>query len=393
MAFEGSIKLKTKDVSETNKLLHYFTRIIFSLFVFSSIMMPRDNFNIKISLWIILLIISMPMLIKYLKKRSYSLHFFYAIVYPIFLILISLISHQNLYASLSAIYVFSYIFIVFICDNNKIDYTSIFNNTLTIMSLLIVVSGLLDILGIMDIYNNPVLSFLSLNGEAQVSKSTNAMFYYVLFLKASPLLLVHFTYNLQKKNLIIAILSFVAILFSGTRANIFLSILLLIYHFFFIQKNNYIKILFAFTLLLALLVFGAEFYSKVETINSAKSIGDEIRSTTKIAIFNELDEKPMRYLIGMGFGSEYYSPGRGQYISTSELSYYELVRQVGIIGAIPFVYFLVKPMRLLFKKRKWLFLSYGAYLIVSWVDPLLFTSTAFMLYALVYYNYEEIRRK
>jgi hypothetical protein len=377
--------------SERVGVLRFLTKILIPLFVFSSIMMPRDNFNIKISLWVLLLIISIPTIVYYARKRNYLIYSFYVFVYPIYLIIISLISHQDLYASLSAVYVFSYLLLIFICTENKINYTAIFINTLTIMSVIITLSGLLDIVGIIDIYQNPVLTFLSVNGEAQISKSSNAICYYVLFLKASPLLLVHFTYNLHNKNFLITTLSFIAILFSGTRANIFLSLLVIVFHFYFIQKNNYIKIFFTFFLVLSLMFFGADFYDKVDTINNAKSIGDKIRSTTKIAIFEEMNIKPTRYLIGMGFGSEYYSLGRGRYVSTSELSYYELIRQVGIIGAIPFLYFILKPIKLLYRRKKWLFISYMSNLVVSWVDPLLFTSTAFMLYALVYFNYEEIK--
>lgn len=93
----------------------------------------------------------------------------------------------------------------------------------------------------------------------------------------------------------------------------------------------------------------------------------------------------------MGARSYYFSYARNELINQSELSYVELLRQIGLIGLVPFMSFLIKPIyRLLTNKNfTWLALSFALYLIKCYFDPFLFTSTGFILIAVVYFEYRK----
>ena len=146
---------------------------------------------------------------------------------------------------------------------------------------------------------------------------------------------------------------------------------------------------------MCIVAVGAGFmYERIQIINLAKSSGDAVRSRIAPSILEALNSDWMYWVFGMGHGSQYYSYGREAIVTTSELSYYEMIRTVGILGTIPFLVFLFLPVkRIFFSDKRWLLLPYGAILVESIIDPFLHTSTSFVMYILVYYTYYKLKNE
>ncbi|MGC6769605.1 O-antigen ligase family protein [Enterococcus sp. LJL51] len=365
-------------------------KLLISLFLFFAVFTPADSLNLKLFFFSIILLINISLFLDFYRKKENLYLLFYTLIFPAILFIVSLILTGNFSDTLKYFYVFTYLLLIPIVERYKIDYIKIFMNCLNIISLTIVLSSLLDLLGILSIYVNPLLQFLSTNGEAQISLSMYAIFKYVLFLKGSPLLIISLCYYTWHYRLGWATVSFLGLILSGTRANIYMALMAIVVLAFINNRSRWLKPIFLIVLILIVILFGGNFIDKVETINWAKSTGDSIRELNAQSILLSMKSNPLSYFIGNGAMSAYYGLGRGEYLMTSELSYLELFRQTGLLGIIPFGLFLLRPLAtFVVKKNSWLLIGYSFYLIKCVFDPFLFTSTGFLLYVLVYY---EMRR-
>lgn len=99
----------------------------------------------------------------------------------------------------------------------------------------------------------------------------------------------------------------------------------------------------------------------------------------------------LNILFGTGVGSSFRS-FRGYEMTTFELSYVDYFRQVGVVGMLLFLNFIIKPVRDLFKHDRWLLIGYLGYLAVAFTNPLLVTSTSFMMYLIIYSEFLKYHR-
>ena len=356
--------------------------ICFLLLCLATFLMPRDSLGLKKILFLVTVMSNINIII-YEYKRNVSL-FLISVFLPFFLFVISAIQIDEIFLPLTYIYFFAYFPLAFAIAKYDIDIKSIFMVVINIMTFIILTSVLLDISGVMSIYNNPVLQWLNDMGEAQVSASPYAIAKYVIFLKASPVMIYGILVYLERKRYVLASLVFVAVLFTGTRANIYLAILVTVVYVFVYEPNVKLRLVCGLVGIALALRLGTIFYDKVQMINWAKAEGDEIRFAAIESIFNAMNSSKISYLIGMGYGSKYYSLGRIGYIENSELTYLELVREVGIPSAIAFIVFLVNPLFKLYRNHKIEFLFWGAYLVEAVVEPFLFTSTGFCVFMMIF---------
>ena len=74
-----------------------------------------------------------------------------------------------------------------------------------------------------------------------------------------------------------------------------------------------------------------------------------------------------------------------EYTTSSEIAYLDLIRKIGLILFVPFMIFVLKPFK--FKIPIHDKLAYAGYLVVCFTNPLLFSSTAYVLYILLYSKY------
>jgi hypothetical protein len=118
---------------------------------------------------------------------------------------------------------------------------------------------------------------------------------------------------------------------------------------------------------------------------------DQISNAYKLSFFQDyisLFADHHVLLFGQGLGSFFHTSMRG-YVSLAELTYFEFVRRFGILlSSIVFVMLLFPLSKLFFKKYHnvhYIFISYLIYIIMSYSNPLLMSSTGMLLLSIVLY--------
>lgn len=185
-----------------------------------------------------------------------------------------------------------------------------------------------------------------------------------------------------------------AILFSGTRANIYLLLVVVLAYAVVYEKYTYRRycILFLILAMLCMLLpFIISFISdKIDTINSVKSFGDNIRRERTFSAIRLIFDDFKIFTIGMGAGVPFYANGILNF--GSEVSYIELWRVSGLFSLFFMSLLLISLLVKTIKNP--VVISYVAYLTVCFVDPFLMTSTGFLMimymFNLNYKNEESI---
>lgn len=367
---------------------------LFSLFLFFSIFTPGDSFGLKKFFLIVLIVLNFNTIYYFFRKKSNIYITFNVIIIPFFLLLISCIITNNIVSAIKFLYVYIFFCIIPIVEKNQIDYNRYFSNVCLLLSIFIFILFFIDIFNFSDIRLLKIVEFLNSHNESQISVSDYAIFKYVIFLYGSPLILPAFCYFFSEKKYFYSFICLGALFLSGTRANIFTGIIAFVI-LFLTNKENKLRFVFFFIILLFFTLFLFDsFKDKIQVINWAKAEGDSIRSLNTESILAEISKSPFNFFFGTGIGSYYFASGNGRLLNTSELSYLEFFRQVGLIGFLPVISFLLHPIKSLLCSRKyfWVSVSYVLYLCKCFFDPFLFTSTGFLFLSLVYYNYRLVKK-
>jgi hypothetical protein len=217
----------------------------------------------------------------------------------------------------------------------------------------------------------------------------------MFFYKTSPILVIPFAVFLhrslnnqqRKRNLFISFLLGVALILSGTRANMFSVILIVIFLVIHqMYKSRFWRPLsFCLLFLLFLLVpfVVAHLFQDVTESNIIKS--NHVNSI--VSLFRE---HPLVLLVGQGPGSIYYTTGVGEYTAQSEVSYLEIIRMFGLVMGSIIIFCFFLPLIIAYKRKNKipeffpLFISYLAYLCIGATNPLLFSSTGILALASAY---------
>jgi len=361
--------------------------ILLTLLVWSIACFAYDKYNIKILLLFITLAYNLETIVNdVINFRKNKIIIIFAIIFPIYLIVTSVLVRGGYFVdAVKGVYVCFFLLLVLVLEKEEFDICEALYQILSLLAIMVVVIGLLDLFEISDIYTNPLVLFLEDIGEGMISRSHNAIFYYVIFIKTSPFFIFNLIYCLEKKRYYMAAISVWAIMWTGTRAIIYLSLILIVVYYIFVVKNKSKSLMFLFIAAIVV-IFGYEFFiNKVEIINFAKNEGDNVRSLIIPSIIKALNENRLYWIFGMGIGSKYYSLGRRAYLYGEEIAYVEFLRCYGLIACSILAIFLILPIKKIFKSDyKWVLLPYFAFLINSTVDPFLFTSTSFLMYLVVY---------
>ena len=381
--------LKSQKNIKSINLMRNINIFLVLIFIFFSVFTPADSLQIKkVSLFILLIINPVYLLNKFLNKKYHTLGFHMFIFFPL-IILISILSGGNISVTIASSYFVMIAGLNIIIERYKMNYEKYFFGFLTIMTFIIVGSFLLDVFGIFDIYNNSFLMYLNRTGDAMIGKSPIYWSVYILFFKASPLLIFLLAYYLFKRKYLLASFVSIALALTGTRANFFAMFIMLFIFLFIQQKKILLKLIILFLSILTILVlfepinnyFSYMFVSKTgSTINK---IGDVKE------IFEVFKEYPHTVFFGTGFGSEMKY---GLSHTISEVSLIDLWRKIGFFGLLMFLYYIFKPILKIWKSKdsRWVVYSFILYLAISMTNPLFFSSTAYMAYVFIYYKYYEL---
>lgn len=374
--------------STPKRLINSLNVCLFFAFVLFALLMPNDTLNIKKIAFSMLFGINIFSIISKMSKSKYYAVSFHMVIFPILLLLFSLLAGGSLYSTVSNIYVCLYAGLILIAVNRKNSFENLLLFALKIVAIIIAFSVILDFVGLLDIYNNKLLMNLYFSQDALVGKSTFYWSYYMIFLKASPLLLILLGYALKNNKFLLVVFTFTAMFLSGTRANYFAAIILILFYIFS-TNNKYLKITSIFIGLFILIIFFNKFVDYFKTMFFLKQVSDNNKTQDYKSIISLFQNHPLTLIIGTGFGETAEITNYGFTTGTSELSYLDLLRKMGILGLIPFMYFILKPIKTLIQnsETKLLVVTYILYLMVAATNPLLFSSTAYVYYVYIYIKY------
>ena len=110
-----------------------------------------------------------------------------------------------------------------------------------------------------------------------------------------------------------------------------------------------------------------------------KKENKEIFSDTKVLVFGQ----------GLGSYTEWKSNGR--FYFTSELTYFEILRYFGVFFGLIIIYFMFYPVIYGYNNRKYtiqkhIIIAYFLYLIMSFTNPLFFSSLGMLIFSIVISN-------
>ena len=239
--------------------------------------------------------------------------------------------------------------------------------------------AILDITGISPMQSNGILNWMSENEIAYVGKHSGLVTGYMIFIKTSPLLVIAIPSFYNDKHYFSVIICILALLISGTRANIIVGLLSLIIAIVFKgEKSLFEKVLLVVSItgVIAVMINGIV-VNNLESMFELKASDDAVRNGTLHSILDGFREDPLSLLIGSGYSSSFYNAGVNAYSTIVELSYWNLLRQVGLFLFLPMLFTFIYPVIKLVKYKNYIpnALAYLGYLIIAYTNPLLYSTT------------------
>ncbi|MBV5328187.1 MAG: O-antigen ligase family protein [Chlorobium sp.] len=219
-------------------------------------------------------------------------------------------------------------------------------------------------------------------------------FYYIYFV-ASPMLiflLAHESWHVLEKqsvsNFICLFIVFIALFLSGTRFSMIVSVITLPVVALF--KNRSSRSIFL-TCILILLVSVIAYGNYGDAIMDMLSLeeGSNNAKLSYLENYYSLFNDPITFIFGQGFNAHEWSYEFSNLIigeaSKTELTYLELIRVFGLIGASVFIFFMFYFFT--FTKRvlpeyRWIFVGLALYLLVSSSNPYVFSSNGMLVIGL-----------
>lgn len=372
-----------------SKLLEY---LLFLFLFIISIDPAGIIFHIKEPLFVILVILAGIISVKTKKKlpKEFLFIILLCLLIPIYGFIISLMTNSLDDIDYAFGHIKSFLFIfIFVCFIN-IDFDRLFkllfiNGTIiALLSLIIMLIFLVnDKLGdLIYIYflqsDNVIVSYRTFIGITILG----------VYFKVGPFIIFSYVYSLyflSKNNHwrpLLILVNFIPLLFSGSRTPALVILFItLVYLCDKIGKNVLIKVV-------LFIVLGGGLLYLVYLLVEEK---DESSNVIKYAMSNSYISNIFlgsNSIVGSGLGSIFYAAGRDQYISASELTYFDIIRIYGIpLGSIlifivfyPFVVF-TREKYYIDKRYRPIIMSYVLYMILAGTNPLLISSTGMFVFA------------
>ena len=371
-------------------------QILLFLFVFNSVFIPVDTFQLKKISLILLLLLNLGAYTK-IKDDISKYCVAYGLLFTIVIIFHSIITGGNIVDSVISAYMGFILLLYPISKKNNIDLFLIFRRILEIEAIFIAVSGFMHFAGIILVDSNPILMRLYNSNNAMVGAGDYLAIPICIFLKTSPLLLIMIPYYIVRKNYSFTLIFTLALIFSGTRANILISVFTVVLSLIYAKDFKYkkiFKIILIFTIGVYLFV-SIDVLEVIKIMFEKKSYGDDVRLLTLISIKNLWENNPISFFLGFGMTSSFYNIAYNSYTVLVELTYWNLLRQLGLFLFVLAMYMFLKPLFSVAKNKNTRVLSFGyiSYLIVAYTNPLLYSSTGFCALLIMLYLSEKSERR
>ena len=273
----------------------------------------------------------------------------------------------------------------------RIDILSMMARALTLLSILIILT-FITVTAIPESY--PIIhgignasGLMTLDKRNYGGEVSFLQIYYV----TSPMLVVAIAYyfslaanssSLKRAKYYVPILiNILGLVLAGSRNNLFIAFLLPAGLLFFNSKYKayFIPI---FTVVSTISIYFI-WNSLVELLNPT-----EYSNNLKLNLISDylnLFQDPLILLFGQGLGVDMYWSARGYNDHLSELTYFEMVRNFGIFGSFLIMIALMLPVfKLLFgspanQMFKNMVIAYVCYLLMSFFNPILFSSLGILI--------------
>lgn len=356
------------------------------LFISFSFFFPSDLFHIKKIMFIGIVLLNVPILMKEKFSREDIWILIIGTGFPIITILYSIFLTNEISSSITQGIAPFFFILLIIIQKNKIDFEKIilFSTLLLILFYLGVI--VFDLANIVDIGSAGSI-WAQKVGIGYFGEDPSNPFYYKVFVKTSPLLVIPFFYGLEKNKYVLSILSYLCMILSGTKANVFfplIGVAFFLYANFKLQsrkKRIFMLCILAFVCLLAIINY--QFFIDVFIRKSQES--NSVRIGHLKSFINLYLDNPKLFWTGMGIGSEFFSTGVSAWISSFEFSFLDLFRQLGFIFFAIFMVFLIYPFLKMKSLTRYYLCAFITYLIIAFTNPLLYSSTGFIMYVYVYF--------
>jgi hypothetical protein len=383
--------IKIDLVSMMDKILLVLT----SLFFFNCVFDPAGLFfGIKTMLFVFIMItLAFKAFVSkklYIPKNILSFILIFAFLIPILSLISTIIFHQFKNNTIQLVYgtinTGLFLLIIFVFFNSSYNYLKIFIFWLTILSSLII------ILHFIVINNTSLIPNLQKFGvkyrifQFAVGPLLGTTIVRVYFW-ASPVLLLAVAYYSYKviiqptrvANYFLLFINILGMFFSGSRLNMIISVItfFLILLFYLSSKNLLPILLILIIFICTSLILYFDEISLMFGNNSDSEKFGMINDYKKIYISNI-----KTFLFGQGIGSEAYFAARGEVMSYTELTYFDLFRKYGFIlgltllGAIFYPIFLIRTAK---SKFLWIIVTYGLYLFMAFFNPFYFSSNGMII--------------
>lgn len=288
---------------------------------------------------------------------------------------------------------FLFLLLTIVLSYNNINLIIPLRNMLNILSMItivifITVNGFPDLLEPIQHYGNDVGVF-GISFRKYADFSFNNVYFHT-----APLMIFNVTYYSyklfvkgEKRALVWVLITICAMIFSGTRNNMILS--LAAFSFYFFNANRKYLLL----LVPLLFYFLAAYSDLISAMFDSKDVSNEVRLSYLSDYGRELSNI-WTLIFGQGLGSEFYVSTHDEYVSNTELTYLEIYRRFGMLMGTGVIFLLVYPIIKFFKNisYRWLILAYTLYLIMIITNPFFFSSNGIILLSIVLLidEYEEL---
>lgn len=296
----------------------------------------------------------------------------------------------------------SYLFLMItvVLFSKNMDLLLVFVKVLTAMSIFILAIAILGLqIPALGTYFSQVgleYGFLYLGFEG---RQYGGMTFHTIYYVTSPMLVMAVAYFSHKVistsgteriwSSLLLLLNCAAMFLSGTRNNILCSIGLPLLVFYWKMKDRkHVRVWGT----IAILTAGAALVSANVDVFREMFSPEDVSNSIKLGLVDmylEMFSNASTLLFGQGVGSYFIDPTRGA-VSVSELTYFEFIRNYGLLGGIVYFLLLVYPLKMLmskqFREDHFVYLAYAAYLFVCISNPLLISSSGMLILSVVLYK-------
>lgn len=369
--------------------------LLISAFVFISVIFPGDIYSLKKILFFVICIVNTKLIISSLASKRNGILAFFGFVFPTILFLYSSLMTGNILVAFSRSFAAYMFLLIFVVKRYEIDFEGILIKSIKIIMFATVLLALLDLIGIINVntgfFRNEIMYGY---GLGLMGKSPLYPFYYKIFFGTSPLLVILLFKKFNDSKYFITLLTLIALIISGTRANVLFPIFFLAAFYVLStgNKSKLIKYAFVATAIACSIIFSGVI---IQAFNEAfivrGAVSDIVRQGHIEGIKELITNDPWIVLRGSGMGSEFYSYGSDAYVSSIEWSYIDLWRQMGFLFFILFLVFIGLPLFYRHEVGSYKKYAYITYLCIAATNPLLFSSTSYLVFIYMYYDLKKYK--